>query len=191
MIELAAGLSPARRRELWRARVHRGRSAARDREEARAARAHGRGPRGAREARLSPVTSRRSSCPPADVVIAEGLLMYLDGERAAGCSRRSPAPRFIFDLVPASEEPRAGSRRQVARGGDEAVHRRTQRSSATRARASRSSTSLHAAGFSDCRACSRPRRRARVAAAARRSRDDDGRVQRVASHSRVNAALAS
>ena len=46
--------------------------------------------------------------PMADVVIAEGLLMYLDGEQRRRLFAKITAPRFIFDLVPSSEEPAPG-----------------------------------------------------------------------------------
>ena len=46
--------------------------------------------------------------PPSEVVIAEGLLMYLDGEQRRRLFARIAAPRLIFDLVPTSEEPAPG-----------------------------------------------------------------------------------
>ncbi|MEO8839945.1 MAG: class I SAM-dependent methyltransferase [Kofleriaceae bacterium] len=46
--------------------------------------------------------------PAADVVIAEGFLMYLDGEQRRRLFAKIAAPRLIFDLVPSSEEPAPG-----------------------------------------------------------------------------------
>jgi O-methyltransferase involved in polyketide biosynthesis len=48
--------------------------------------------------------------PPCDVVIAEGLLVYLDApsRRSLFAKIAARAARFVFDLTPASEEPRAG-----------------------------------------------------------------------------------
>ncbi len=46
--------------------------------------------------------------PSADVAIAEGLMMYLDGPARRRLFAKITAPRFVFDLVPASEEPPPG-----------------------------------------------------------------------------------
>ena len=48
--------------------------------------------------------------PPADLVIAEGLLMYLDAaaQRRLFARVRSLNARFVFDLVPAPEQPPPG-----------------------------------------------------------------------------------
>ena len=46
--------------------------------------------------------------PAAAVVIAEGLMMYLDGDQRRRLFAKIAAPRFIFDLVPSAEEPAPG-----------------------------------------------------------------------------------
>jgi len=89
--------------------------------------------------------------PAADVAIAEGLLMYLDGDARRRLFARIPAPHFIFDLVPQAEEPKPG------RGGkvlEAAMKRFTGGRSFERDAHTREQITdeLHAAGFTDVRA---------------------------------------
>jgi O-methyltransferase involved in polyketide biosynthesis len=86
--------------------------------------------------------------PPAEVVIAEGLVMYLDGEQRRRLFAKITAPRFIFDLVPSSEEPAPG---RVGKLLEAAMKRFTGGRTFERDARTREQIvdELHAAGFSD------------------------------------------
>lgn len=86
--------------------------------------------------------------PPADVVIAEGFLMYLDGDQRRRLFAKITAPRLIFDLVPSSEEPEPG---RVGKLLEAAMKRFTGGRTFERDARTREQIvdELHAAGFGD------------------------------------------
>lgn len=49
-----------------------------------------------------------TTLPDAELAIAEGLMMYLDGDARRRLFAKITAPRFVFDLVPSEEEPPPG-----------------------------------------------------------------------------------
>ncbi|HET9992642.1 MAG TPA: class I SAM-dependent methyltransferase [Kofleriaceae bacterium] len=91
--------------------------------------------------------------PPADLAIAEGLLMYLDGDARRRLFAAIPAPRLIFDLVPQEEEPRPG---RIGKLLERAMKRFTGGRSFERDARTRDQiiAELHAAGFPDVTAYS-------------------------------------
>lgn len=94
------------------------------------------------------VTAESFELPAAEVVIAEGLLMYLDGEQRRRLFAKITAPRFIFDLVPSSEEPAPG---RVGKLLEAAMKRFTGGRTFERDARTREQIvdELHAAGFTD------------------------------------------
>ena len=87
-----------------------------------------------------------TALPDADLAIAEGLMMYLDGDARRRLFAKITAPRFVFDLVPSEEEPPPG---RVGRLLESAMKRFTggrsfERDARTRAQIS---DELRAAGF--------------------------------------------
>ncbi|MEO6776432.1 MAG: class I SAM-dependent methyltransferase [Kofleriaceae bacterium] len=86
--------------------------------------------------------------PAAELVIAEGLLMYLDGEARRRLFGRITAPHLIFDLVPQAEEPRTG---RVGKLLEAAMKRFTGGRSFERDAHTREQIreELHAAGFAE------------------------------------------
>jgi O-methyltransferase involved in polyketide biosynthesis len=91
--------------------------------------------------------------PAADIAIAEGLLMYLDGDARRRLFARITAPHFIFDLVPQAEEPKPG---RVGKLLEAAMKKFTGGRSFERDAHTRDQITdeLHAAGFTDVRAYS-------------------------------------
>jgi O-methyltransferase involved in polyketide biosynthesis len=91
--------------------------------------------------------------PSADVAIAEGLLMYLDGDARRRLFARITAPHFIFDLVPQEEEPKPG---RVGKLLEAAMKKFTGGRSFERDAHTREQITdeLHAAGFTEVRAYS-------------------------------------
>jgi O-methyltransferase involved in polyketide biosynthesis len=89
--------------------------------------------------------------PAADVAIAEGLLMYLDGAARRALFARITAPYLIFDLVPQAEEPRPGRVGKLLEAGMKRFTggRSFERDAHTR---DQISDELHAAGFTDVHA---------------------------------------
>jgi len=86
--------------------------------------------------------------PQADLIIAEGLLVYLDAAAQAAlfARAREAAPRFVFDLVPGAEEPEPGA---IGRTLAAVMKRATGGGGFTRDRRSRAEIldALRAAGF--------------------------------------------
>ena len=97
--------------------------------------------------------------PPCDLVIAEGLMMYLDGEarRRLFDRVRAIAPRFVFDLVPADEEPVPGA---IGRALEAVMKRFTGGRSFERDAQTRDQiiAELHGAGFTEIDAIDRGER---------------------------------
>jgi len=91
--------------------------------------------------------------PSADLAIAEGLLMYLDGEARRKLFARITAPHFIFDLVPQAEEPKPGRVGKLLEAGMKRFTggRSFERDAHTREQIT---DELRAAGFTDVRAFS-------------------------------------
>jgi O-methyltransferase involved in polyketide biosynthesis len=91
--------------------------------------------------------------PPADVVIAEGLLMYLDGDARRRLFATIRAPHIIFDLIPATEEAPPGRIGALLERGMKRFTggRGFERDARTRTQIG---DELHAAGFTDVRAWS-------------------------------------
>ena len=91
--------------------------------------------------------------PAADVIIAEGLLMYLDGDARRRLFSKLAAltPHFLFDLVPVDEEPPPG---RVGALLERAMKRFTGGRSFERDARTRDQlvAELHAAGFTDVKA---------------------------------------
>jgi O-methyltransferase involved in polyketide biosynthesis len=100
---------------------------------------------------LVPGDVMEADLPESDVAIAEGLMMYLDGDARRRLFAKIRAPRFFFDLVPSSEEPPPG---RVGALLEAAMKRFTGGRSFERDARTREQIAdeLRAAGFSDVRA---------------------------------------
>lgn len=89
--------------------------------------------------------------PASDIVIAEGLVMYLDAPARRRLFEHVRAPRFIFDVVPVEEEPPPG---RIGRLLERGMKRFTGGRSFERELRTRDQVrdELHAAGFFDVQA---------------------------------------
>ena len=116
------------------------------------------------------------------VVVAEGLLMYLDPsqqrrlfEQVRALAETSGALRFVFDFVPPDEQPPPGAVGKALAGIDEALHRRADvRDPASYPR--RGEERSLVGGVHGCRRLRRRERRAGVGAPLRRRAHADGGV---------------